>query len=305
MKQGGHGMSKTITPADLNMALDSMAEKKAAWAENHPDEKMPLCPYCNNIGLIRIICDEYGKEVPKGDKNGVYDYYEPCKCITATVNQTMKNNRKFATVPGLYADAIFENFKTDIYPKVTSKQLAVCAKNDAIKFVINFEKMEKAGMGLYIYSDARGSGKSRLASSISNELINIGVRNKYSSASAILSEIQRSWNDKGESEGKIIEHYISPRVLIIDDFGARSGQQWMDEKFLMIIDSRYQNNKVTIFTSNYDVRSLPFKDMRIIDRLSDVDRFHMIRMPDETVRPKSRVTANGDDLFLALTRKES
>lgn len=304
MKLGGHGMKRTITPADLNMALDSMEQKKEQWEEVHPDEKMPVCPYCNNLGLIRKVYNEFGKEVSKMDKEGVYDYYEPCSCIKATVNQTVKNNRKFATVPGLYADANFDNFKTDIYPKVASKQLAVCAKNDAIKYVINFDKMEKAGMGLYIYSDARGSGKSRLASTISNELINVGVRNKFSSASGILSEIQRSWNNKDESETKIIENYMAPKVLIVDDFGARNGQAWIDEKFLMIIDHRYQNNKVTIFTSNYDVKSLPFKDMRIIDRISDVDRFHMIRMPDETIRPKSRVTANGDDLFLSLTRKE-
>jgi DNA replication protein DnaC len=204
----------------------------------------------------------------------------------------------------LYKDATFDNFKTDIYSKVESKQLAVMAKNDSIRFVSNIDKMEQAGMGLYIYSDAKGSGKSRLASTISNELIEVGVRNKYTSASTILSEIQRTWNDKNESESKIIDNYVSPRVLIVDDLGARSGQAWMDEKFFMIIDSRYQNNKITIFTSNYAIGSLPFKDNRIIDRLSDVDRFHVLKMPNETLRPKSRVTGNGDDLFISLTRKE-
>lgn len=298
-------MSKNITPADLNMALETMALRIKDWESKHPNEKIPKCPKCNNVGLIRRVYNERGEEVFGEEKNkpGTYDYFEPCSCIKGEVNQIVKNNRKFATVPGLYADANFDNFRTDLYSKVNSKQLAVCAKNDSIRYVMNFDKMEKNGLGLYIYSNARGSGKSRLASSISNELINIGVRNKYASASGILSEIQKTWNEKSVSEESIIKNYIEPKVLIVDDLGARSGQNWMDEKFLMIIDSRYQSNKVTIFTSNYEIGSLPFKDMRIIDRLSDVDRFYTIRMPDETVRVRTRTS--GGDLFHELTKKEA
>ena len=288
----------------MNMALETMVMRMKVWEQKHPDEKMPECPKCNNIGLIRRTYDERGNEVfgEDKDKPGTYDYFEPCSCIKSDVNQIVKNNRKFAAVPGLYADANFDNFRTDLYTNVTSKQLAVCAKNDSIRYVMNFDKMEQNGMGLYIFSNARGSGKSRLASSISNELVNIGVRNKFASASGILSEIQKSWNDKDISEEKIIRNYIEPKVLIIDDLGARSGKDWMDERFLMIIDNRYQSNKVTIFTSNYDVSNLPFKDMRIIDRLSDVDRFHKVKMPDETVRVKPRHT--GGDLFHELTKQE-
>ena len=299
-------MSNKITAADIVAATDAMREKIKTWETEHPNEKMPLCPLCENIGLVRRCFDEFGNELfgEDMDKPGAYDYFEPCKCIKGTVNQLVKNNRNFATIPGLYADANFDNFTSKVYQNVSSKQLAVCAKNDAIKYVQHIDKMEQNGMGLYIYSKARGSGKSRLASTISNELINFGVRNKYASASAILSEIQKTWNDKTTSEEKIIKNYIEPKVLIVDDFGARSGQAWIDEKFLMIIDGRYQENKITIFTSNYDIDELPFKDMRIIDRLSDVDRFYKIRMPDETVRVRSRIADGGTDLFHELTKKE-
>ena len=92
-------------------------------------------------------------------------------------------------------------------------------------------------------------------------------------------------------------------VLIVDDLGARSGQQWMDEKFFMIIDARYQQKKVTIFTSNYAIRSLPFSDQRIIDRILDVDRFHVIKMPEQTVRTTTRTDKT--ELFFELTGKQS
>lgn len=305
-KEGGHGMSKTITPADMIMAVESMDKKKAKWNEEHPNDPMPICPKCNNTGLKRRIYNEDGKEVfgDDAEQPGTYDYFEPCSCIKEGLNLIIKNNRKFASVPGLYADATFDNFRTDIYSSVNSRQLATCAKNDSIRYVMNFEKMEPYGLGLYIFSKARGSGKSRLASTISNELIKYGIRNKYASASQILSEIQKTWSDKNVPEEKIIRNYIEPKVLIIDDFGARSGQNWMDEKFFMIIDARYQEKKVTIFTSNYEISSLPFKDMRIIDRISDVDRFYPIRMPDETLRIRSRHTSGDTDLFHELIKKE-
>lgn len=290
------------TADDLVSAIDTMDRRIEKWEKEHPNEKMAECPKCGNRGLIKRCFNEYGHEVFGEDKlkPGIYDYFEPCQCVKGGISKTVMANRKFATVPGLYTDATFDNFRTDIYSNVNSRQLIHVAKSEAMKYVINFDKMQQNGMGLYIFSRARGSGKSRLASTISNELINVGVRNKYASASGILSEIQRTWNEKSMSETKIIENYVEPKVLIIDDLGARSGQSWMDEKFLMIIDNRYQNNKVTIYTSNYEVGDLPFKDMRIIDRLSDVDRFHKIRMPDETVRVKSRSVDGKKDLFNEL-----
>ena len=303
--QGDHIMSRTITAAEINSAVDSMELMKTEWEKNHPDEKMFVCPLCNNIGLIWKAFDEFGNELFGDDKRGPgsYDYFFPCSCIKQTANRLEKTNRKFASVPGLYQDAYFDNYRTDVYQKVTSMQLVDSAKKTAIAFVNKIEKMEREGVGLYIYSKARGSGKSRLASTISNELIKKGVRNKYASASGILSEIQKTWNDKSISEQKIIEHYIEPGILIVDDIGARSGQNWIDDKFLQIIDSRYSSKKITIFTSNYEVQNLPFNDMRIIDRLSDVDRFYVVRMPDETVRTQSRAT-NGGNLFQKLINEE-
>lgn len=295
-----------MTADDLNTALDMKEKQIKKFAKQHPNEKIPLCPKCKNVGLYRRCFDENGKELFGDDMNkaGSYDYFYPCDCVDITNNQTLKNHRKFASVPQLYADADFSNFQIKIYQQVNSLERASVALRDSKAFVQNFEKFDEKGLGLYIYSDARGSGKTRLASSIANELMKKDVRVRYESANKILSEIQKAWSDTGVSENAILKNYIEPRVLIIDDFGARSGKDWMDEKFLMIIDARYQGNKVTIFTSNYEVERLPFHDMRIIDRLSDVNRFHNIRMPDESVRQRSRIRSGGNELFYELAKSE-
>jgi DNA replication protein DnaC len=295
-----------LTADDLNTALDMKEKQIKKFSKQHPNEKIPLCPKCKNVGLYRRCFDENGKELFGDDMNkaGSYDYFYPCDCVDIKNNQTLKNHRKFASVPQLYADADFSNFQIKIYQNVTSLERASVALRDSKAFVGNFDKFEEKGLGLFIWSDARGSGKTRLASIIANELIRKEVRVRYESANKILSEIQKAWSDSGVSENEILKNYIEPRVLIIDDFGARSGKDWMDEKFLMIIDARYQGNKVTIFTSNYEIERLPFHDMRIIDRLSDVNRFHNIRMPDESVRQRSRIRNGGNELFYELAKSE-
>lgn len=296
-------MNKKITADDINTALYAMDKKKEKWAEEHPDEAMKLCPKCGNTGLIRVTYDEFGKKVTGEEalNPGTYDFYEPCECVRGEMTQTYKNNKNYASVPGLYTDAVFDNFQTQIYRNIESKQLATLAKNDAMRYVKNIFQYMDEGFGLYIYSDAKGSGKSRLASTICNELINKGVRSKFVSASQILSEIQDTWSDKNQSETKVINKYIEPKILIIDDLGARGNKDWIDKKFQYLVEARYAQNKVTIVTSNYKINSLPFDDNRIADRFSDVHRFHSIRMPNETLRPINR-NGSGCDPFYDIGR---
>ena len=278
------------TAADLNEALDIMNERVKRWNKEHPNEKMPVCPHCNNIGLIRRCFDEFGAELFGEDKNkaGSYDYWEPCTCVNTSDNKLKRNNRKYSEVPRYYEDAYFNNFDLKKYKDIESKQLATCALNDAKHFVKNFEWMKENGKGLYIYSEARGCGKTRLASSITNELMKNDIRVKFTTAGDVITEIKRAWDDETITEAQIIKKFVEPTILIIDDLGTRSGKDWIDEKFLLIIDARYREYKMTIFTSNYEVEKLPFRDTRIIDRLSEGERFHLVKMPNETLRRKSK-----------------
>lgn len=286
-----------ITANDINSALEVLDMRRKAWKKQHPDEKEKVCPICNNAGLIRRFFNENGKELFGQDtrKPGVYEYLFPCDCVKGEESQLRKNNKKFAAVPQLYKNARFENFEIKIYRELESITLATNALRDSKIFVERFLQFEEKGMGLYIYSTCRGSGKTRLASTITNELTNRDVRVRFESANEILTEIQKSWKDQDTTEATILKRYIEPKVLVVDDFGARSGKDWIDEKYLMIIDSRYQKNKITIFTSNFEIEKLPFNDMRIIDRLSDVERFHVLKMPNESVRRIARVVKTGEN----------
>ena len=277
-----------ITASDLVDAIEVMESRKRRFMREHPNEKTPVCPKCNNTGLIMKLYNEQYQE----DKNGVHEYYFPCECVKTDQSTLIKNNKKYSSVPEKFKNATFDDFNSQIYTNLNHRERAEYCKQMSKKFCDNIEKVVQKGKGLYIYSKSRGSGKSMLASIICNTLNTKGYRTKFASASDIVSEISESWNSKEISERSVIERYTSPQILILDDIGVRNGD-WVDERFFMVIDARYRENKTTIFTSNYEVQGLPFKDLRIIDRISDIEKFLTLWMPDESVRPLKR----GGDFF--------
>lgn len=282
----------------INDADRLMDEKKAKWKQEHPDEKMPRCPKCDNTGLIRFYRDEEGNKVGRNDL-GAYEFLKPCSCIEGEP-QLLKNNRHFSAVPDLYADARLGNFDVTIYKDIEADQLAASAKDIATKYIENFEKLEQKGFGMYIWSTARGCGKTRLASTICNELTEKGVRNKFVTANQILSEIKETWNDNNKQESQVLRKYEEARLLVIDDLGTQYGKQWIDEPFLNIINARYNANKPTIVTSNYEVDRLPFGENRIIDRLGEGKRYVNVKMPRVSVRKMSR----GNQAFYDALKEE-
>ena len=279
-------------------AVNIITERGEAWRREHPDQEMEVCPKCLGTGLIRYYLDFDGRPI-SGTEPGAYEYLKPCSCVKGE-SQLHKNNKRFSKVPSLYKDALFGNFDVTIYKDVEADQLAGAAKRKAELYVENYHNMEREGVGLYIWSTARGCGKSRLASTICNELTNNGVRNKYVSTNDLISEIQASWNDDSVSEYQVIKKYTEPRLLILDDFGARSGKSWIDDKLFQIIDDRYQDGKPTIITSNYEVERLPFNETRLIDRICDEERYENVKMPQVSVRRLKR----GASAFNRIVRED-
>lgn len=295
--------NNTDLRAALEAAMEQMNEKRNKWQKEHPDgERMPECPLCRGTGIEWTYRDIMGNKIEYSHRNdaGVYEFASPCRCVKTEMSEQYKANKNFSNVPNMYSDATFKTFRTDIYGKMDSKQLAAIAKNNAQMFVAKFEECASQGISLYIWSKSRGSGKSRLASTIANELTFRGVRNKFVGASSLLSEIQGSWDDKEVSTHKILENYIKPKLLIIDDIGERGNKDWINNNLFLIIDTRYQERRPTIFTSNFDIMDLPL-DTRMTDRLTEI--CINIKLPDESIRQnqKSHVT----EMFNKIVRGEA
>ena len=68
---------------------------------------------------------------------------------------------------------------------------------------------------------------------------------------------------------------------MIDDFGLEAVKDWIVEKLYQIINARYIDNKITIYTSNSNPDALEYGD-RIINRIKE--KSYILAFPNESVR---------------------
>lgn len=227
-----------------------------------------ICPKCKNTGWVIV-------------KDGGQGTAKECDC--GIIKKNIHDGKlRFANIPDGFKDATLENFRKSVYIEVESQRKIAEIAKVVCYWIDNFDKMKKGGIGLYLYSGTKGSGKTRLAVSIANHLINKNnVQVKFSTSVQILEEISKTWNDRERSESKLIQELNNVDVLVIDDFGAENIKGWVNEKFYSIINGRYANKKITIFTSNMSIDDL-FYDDRITNRIKE--RALPIPFPEESVR---------------------
>lgn len=196
----------------------------------------------------------------------------------------MNGRVSFADIPDGFKDVRISNFDETVY-KDANSQNKIHTAVKAIKYWLNnFVSMQDRGMGLYLYSDIKGSGKTRMAVSIANELIyGKKIQVKFSTSLQILNEIKASWDRQIRecSESKLLNFLCTSEILIIDDFGTEQAKDWIGERFYQIINSRYVDKKITIFTSNSRLDLLKYDD-RITNRIKE--RTFQIPFPEESVR---------------------
>lgn len=112
----------------------------------------------------------------------------------------------------------------------------------------SFEQMKKDNVGLLFYGDV-GSGKTYLACSIANELIEREqVKVKIMNLSQVINQIQKSAFKVDSNE--IISNLSNIPLLILDDLGIERDTSYAREQVYNIINSRYLKGRPTIFTTN-------------------------------------------------------
>ena len=68
----------------------------------------------------------------------------------------------------------------------------------------------------------------------------------------LLKEIQNSYNPVSRtSELSLLEPVLETKVLVLDELGAHNPSEWVQEEVAYVLNYRYNENKVTILTTNY------------------------------------------------------
>jgi len=211
-----------------------------------------------------------------------------CKCY---YDQIVDKKLAFANIPENFKDLTINSFRTDLYERPESRQKAMVVKKMAANYVKNFETFQGEGKGLYLYSNTKGSGKTRMAISIGNALIKVKRKGvKYITTIDLLDEIKKTFDkDSQLTESELIESIKKIDVLILDDVGVENPTPWVKTIFYSILDGRMDNNKITIFTSNLSVGELNHDD-RLKSRI--VKMAIPMEFPEEDIRSKIAKSEN-------------
>ena len=97
-----------------------------------------------------------------------------------------------------------------------------------------------------------GVGKTHLAVAILKGLVAKGVPCLFYEFGSLLKQIQDSYNPISQtSEMRILSPVYQAEVLVLDELGATVPTDWVRDTMYQIINNRYNEKKLTIFTTNF------------------------------------------------------
>jgi DNA replication protein DnaC len=184
--------------------------------------ELAQCPLCGGTGWEPVE----GKGV------------RPCGCKKSARKDLLLSQSR---IPTRFSHCTLDSFET-IQPSLYR------ALMNTRKFV---EEYPLVDVGL-LYLGSCGVGKTHLAVAALRELINKGIPGLFYDFRDLLKEIQDSYNPNTHtSELKILAPVFEADVLVLDELGASKPTEWVQETMTHVINKRYNEKKITIFTSNY------------------------------------------------------
>ena len=240
------------------------------------------CPTCGGIGKVFYtkISDLYeGKPIE-------YEYYKDCPTCHGRKTERVQEIYKRSSIPEIFSNAKMDAFRWDIY---TNKDGSLINTEKIKKvfdsFLDDFLKWQDKGMGLFIFSRTKGSGKTFSASCLANTIISrYAIRVRFDSAVNLINTQQRADKDSPRlSESDPITDMSNVPLLVLDDIGAKDSNSWLDEILFTITDRRMQRKLPTIMTSNMPIAELPYND-RIVDRINAI--CIQVDMPEVCIRAR-------------------
>jgi DNA replication protein DnaC len=185
------------------------------------------CSICRDTGWV--VSEEAGSPVARR-----------CSCLAKRqVSDLIQRSR----LPRRYSDCTFDSYKPQDKSQVDALKLAR-------QFAEQFPGGRTAGL---LFIGSCGVGKTHLAAAIINELIKAKrLECVFYDFRDLIRDIQSTFGSGSDvSESDILAPVFGCPLLVLDELGAKRSTDWVEETIFYIINQRYNQNRTTIFTSNY------------------------------------------------------
>lgn len=185
----------------------------------------PACPRCHDTGWISTA--------------GSLDA-QPCSCQ----KELRKKNRiASARIPKRYLHCTIESFTAD--------EVSLRSARKVVQEFVDCWPGVKDGLLLV---GACGTGKTHLAVAALQEIVRQEKPGKllFRNFQDLVIDLQSSFDSvEGPKKAEILQPILDADLLVFDELGAQKPTQFVQDILYYIINTRYNDERHTIFTTNY------------------------------------------------------
>jgi DNA replication protein DnaC len=235
------------------------------------------------------LCDDTGWR-PIDDPSQAARRVVRCECWREQIGQQRLAD---ANIPKRYQHCSLDNF-------LAYNESLARAVDHARRLVQAFPA---ATAGLF-FEGQPGVGKTHLAVAVLKQIVQqTGARGLFYDTRDLLRIIRSTYDPSiRTTELDILRPVMAADLLVLDDLGAEKTSEWVEETMNLIVNTRYSERRLTMFTSNYpdipddtEPNSLLFRiGDRMRSRLHEMCEFIVLDAADYRERPAN---AGADDLI--------
>ncbi len=192
-----------------------------------------VCPFCEGLGM-RIVDEGNGRR-----------HAQPCSCRR---EQRARRVIAQAHIPRRYEHCTLGSYEWNFGGANRSLSRAFAF---AKRFVDSYP-LESDGTGLLL-TGSIGVGKTHLAVGMLQSLIaERGATGLFCDYRELLKQVQHSYNPRvAATELEVLQPIFDAEVLVLDEIGASKPTEWVWDTVAHILNSRYNDRRTTILTTNY------------------------------------------------------